>query len=46
MFGLETVLGKSHDLVGHAIIPVDAGGTVDMYYFPKKIKARDLQRWN
>ena len=38
MAGLEFVLGKSHDLVGHAIIPFEIGGTVDMYYFPNGIK--------
>ncbi len=38
MNGLEYVLGKSHDLVGHAIIPFELGGTVDMYYFPNGIK--------
>jgi hypothetical protein len=38
MAGLEAVLGKSHDLVGHAIIPFDIGGAVDMYYFPNGIK--------
>lgn len=32
--GLERVLGKMHDLVGHSIIPFQAGGAVDMYYFP------------
>lgn len=31
--GLEAVLGKIHTMVGHAIIPFDAGGTMDMYYF-------------
>ena len=31
--GLERVLGKMHDMVGHALIPFDVGGTVDMYYF-------------
>jgi len=31
--GLENVLGKMHDMVGHAIIPFDVGGTLDMYYF-------------
>jgi hypothetical protein len=36
--GLETVLGKMHDLVGHAIIPFAVGGAVDMYYFPNHIK--------
>lgn len=36
--GLEDVLGKMHDLVGHAIIPFAVGGTVDMYYFPNHIK--------
>lgn len=36
--GLENVLGKMHDLVGHAIIPFAIGGAVDMYYFPNHIK--------
>ena len=27
-----------HHLVGHAIIPFDVGGAVDMYYFPNGIK--------
>jgi hypothetical protein len=36
--GLEKVLGKSHNLVGHAIIPFDVGGAVDMYYYPNGIK--------
>lgn len=38
MKGLEYVLGKSHDKVGHAIIPFQIGGTVDMYYFLNSIK--------
>lgn len=37
MNGLENVLGKSHELVGHAIIPFQVGGAVDMYYFPNAI---------
>lgn len=36
--GLEQVLGKMHELVGHAIIPFAVGGAVDMYYFPNHIK--------
>jgi hypothetical protein len=36
--GLENVLGKSLDLVGHAIIPFEMGGAVDMYYYPNGIK--------
>jgi len=36
--GLETVLGKMHELVGHAIIPFSIGGAVDMYYFPNHIE--------
>src|SRR5687768_17194585 len=35
--GLEYVLGKMHDMVGHAIIPFGIGGAVDMYYFPNHI---------
>ncbi|MDR2207047.1 MAG: suppressor of fused domain protein [Flavobacteriaceae bacterium] len=38
MAGLEFVLGKSDNLVGHAIIPFEIGGAVDMYYFPNGIK--------
>lgn len=38
MAGLEAVLGKSNNLVGHAIIPFEIGGAVDMYYFPNGIK--------
>ena len=36
--GLEEVLGKSNDLVGHAIIPFEIGGAVDMYYYPNGIR--------
>lgn len=36
--GLENVLGKMHNLVGHAIVPFELGGAVDMYYFPDHIK--------
>ena len=35
--GLEAILGKMHGMVGHAIIPFDVGGAVDMYYFPNHI---------
>jgi hypothetical protein len=35
--GLENVLGKMHELVGHALIPFEIGGAVDMYYFPNHI---------
>lgn len=34
--GLEKVLGPMHGYVGHAIIPYEVGGTVDMYYFPQE----------
>jgi len=34
---LESVLGKMHNIVGHAIIPYEVGGAVDMYYFPDHI---------
>lgn len=36
--GLEDVLGKMHDLVGHAIIPFSVGGAIDMYYFNNHIE--------
>ena len=35
--GLENILGKMHNLVGHAIIPFSVGGAVDMYYYPNHI---------
>lgn len=34
---IERILGPMHDFVGHAIIPFQVGGTVDMYYYPKAI---------
>ncbi|MEM6801167.1 MAG: suppressor of fused domain protein [Bacteroidota bacterium] len=35
--GLEAILGEMHTMVGHAIIPFELGGALDMYYFPKHI---------
>src|SRR5260221_6906419 len=35
--GLENVLGEMYEMVGHAIIPFQVGGAVDMYYFPNHI---------
>jgi hypothetical protein len=35
--GLERVLGEMYHLVGHAIIPFQVGGAVDMYYFPRAV---------
>ncbi len=34
---LEKILGPMDSMVGHAIIPFDVGGAVDMYYFPNAI---------
>lgn len=34
---LEQILGPMHDMVGHSIIPFQAGGFVDMYFFPNSI---------
>lgn len=34
---LEKILGPMHEMVGHAIIPFQMGGDVDMYYFPHGI---------
>jgi hypothetical protein len=36
--GLERLLGPMHELVGHALIPFQIGGNVDMYYFPNGIE--------
>lgn len=35
--GLEAILGKMYEMVGHAIIPFSVGGSVDMYYFQNHI---------
>lgn len=35
--GLERLLGPMHNMVGHALIPFQIGGTVDMYYFPNAL---------
>jgi hypothetical protein len=35
---LQRILGKMHGFVGHAIIPFQVGGAVDMYYFPNGIQ--------
>lgn len=35
--GIEAVMGKMCGLVGHAIIPFQIGGAVDMYYFTNGI---------
>jgi|ERR1044071_173458 hypothetical protein len=34
---LEKILGPMHHTVGHAIIPFQLGGAMDMYYFPNGI---------
>ena len=31
---MQTILGPEHDMVMHAIIPYDIGGSLDLYYFP------------
>lgn len=36
--GLEEILGKPADVVGHAIIGFDIGGAVDMYYYPNALE--------
>jgi hypothetical protein len=35
--GLERILGPIYELVGHAIVPFQIGGAVDMYYFPEAL---------
>jgi hypothetical protein len=35
---MESVLGKEHDHVMHAIIPYSIGGGLDLYYYPNGIK--------
>jgi len=36
--GLEAILGKMHDMVGHSIVPFYMGGSVDLYYFLNHIE--------
>jgi hypothetical protein len=31
---IESIMGKEHGLVGHAIIPYSVGGAFDQYYYP------------
>jgi len=35
---MKSILGEMYGLVGHAIIPFQIGGAVDMYYFPNTIE--------
>jgi len=35
---IQNVLGQMYGLVGHAIVPFQVGGAVDMYYFPNLIE--------
>ena len=35
---MKMILGEMYDQVGHAIIPFQIGGAVDMYYFPNAIE--------
>jgi len=35
---MERMLGKEHNMVMHAIIPFDIGGSLDLYYYPYGIK--------
>lgn len=35
---MENILGEMYGVVGHAIIPFQIGGAVDMYYFPNTIE--------
>lgn len=34
---MESVLGKEHDMVMHALIPYEVGGALDLYYFPNGV---------
>ena len=35
---MESILGKEHDMVMHAIIPFAVGGGLDLYYYPHGIE--------
>lgn len=43
---IQGVLGEQTPTVGHAIIPFEIGGAVDMYYYHHKVKGTFLQRKN
>ena len=34
---MESILGKEHDMVMHALIPYEIGGALDLYYYPNDI---------
>ena len=34
---MEAFLGQEHNMVMHAIIPYEVGGTLDLYYYPNDI---------
>ncbi len=34
---MESILGKEHDMVMHALIPYEVGGALDLYYYPNDI---------
>jgi len=35
---IESILGAEHDMVMHALIPYEVGGSLDLYYFPNGIE--------
>jgi hypothetical protein len=35
---MESMLGRQHDMVMHAIIPYEVGGGLDLYYYPNAVK--------
>jgi hypothetical protein len=40
--GIESVLGPMYPLVGHAYIPFQVGGPVDMYYFSEAVEGTGI----
>jgi hypothetical protein len=34
---LESMLGKEHNMVMHALIPYSIGGALDLYYYPNRL---------
>ncbi len=39
---MERILGKEHDMVMHAIIPYEIGGSLDLHYYPNSVKVDKL----
>ncbi len=39
---MESILGKEHDMVMHALVPYEVGGVLDLYYYPNDIEGTGI----